>query len=169
MKTGKPDSSRPPRRRRKRSPYWETLAPRERQPVELVWIPAFSARGMRPIYGRGANFTIHNREDLRRIFGWAEIHCHLNCSMDIWQRKDGRLFVRFHASRKCIDSFSFELIGAEVPLELKRGVLLDESWVPQVVRDEYDAWIDNCLEDPDGDDDDYIPSCPVEGEDHAKT
>lgn len=139
----------PLRRRRKRSPYW--LEPGKSQGEELVEIPSFSARGMRLIYGREDHFPIPNREEWVRLFGWSEIRFQLKCCMDIWLRKDGYMFVRFHASRKCLETFSFELTGPAVPTELKHGVLLDESWVPQVLRDRYDEWIEDCLEYPDGD------------------
>jgi hypothetical protein len=104
---------------------------------------------MRRIYGRGDYYPIPNDKEWVRLFGWAEIRFRLKCGMDIWLRKDGRMFVRLYSSRKCHGTFSFELIGPRVPSELKRGVLLDASWVPQILRDSYDEWIGGCLDYPD--------------------
>jgi len=105
---------------------------------------------MRRIYGRGDQYSIPNEKEWVRLFGWSKIRLQLKCSMDIWLRKDGCIFVRFYSSRKYLEAFSFELIGPKVPSELKRGVLLDASWVPQVLRESYDDWVEECLEDSDG-------------------
>jgi hypothetical protein len=138
------------RRLRKDSPYWFTT-PQKHPNAKVIEIPSFSARGMRLIYGRDDHFPIPNEEEYVRLFGWSEIRINLRCGMNIWQRKDGRIFLRFRASHKCLESFSFELVGPCVPKELKRGTLLDESWVPQVLRQRYNEWLEDCLEYPDGD------------------
>jgi hypothetical protein len=148
MKAGRAASRRPWQRHGKRSnSYWETRSKCRR--AELVRIAPFSARGMRCLYGRGDHYPIPNDKELVRLFGRAEIRFRLKCSMDIWLRKDGRMFVRFCSSRTCHGTLSFELIGPRVPPELKRGVRLDASWVPQILRDRYDEWIGECLDYPD--------------------
>ena len=116
-----------------------------------VDIPWFSARGIRRIYGRGDGFEIPSDENVILVFVRSEIYRRLTCDIDIWLRKDGRVFVRFFSSKQRIDPLSFELTGARIPSELKRGILLDESWVPQVLRDTYDEWIEECFDYPDGD------------------
>ena len=140
----------PPRRPRNSLASWYLKGPRRKEPIYLVQIPPFSSRGMSHIYGRSDNYSAstYNGEVLRSIFG-REIHCRIRCNLEVWQRKNGRIFVRFYATRKCLDSFSFELLGHPAPPDPKNSMGVHEEWIPEVVRDEYDALVIDCLDNPD--------------------
>jgi hypothetical protein len=103
---------------------WEGNGPKGRG-ISLDYIEHFDARGMRLVYGRGDHFG-------RR------------CSfyMDVWLTRSGRLLARFWAHRKRVDWWSLEVIGlSHAPPTKKKKRDLNEDWVPQRLRDEYDRWI----------------------------
>jgi len=59
--------------------------------------------------------------------------------MTIWKDKNGRLLVRFWSRSMEVDWRPFELIG--ILPEFLKGTSLDEKWIPQALRKEYDEWI----------------------------
>ena len=106
---------------------------------------------MRPLYGREARYLISNTPECFKGMGKPETYGAFSCKLDVWLRKDVRIFVRFWSPRKCLDILSFELRGHPIPKAIERGRLLDESWIPEIIRDEYELWVVDCLEYPDGD------------------
>jgi hypothetical protein len=128
---------------------WLGSGPARKQPIYLVQIPPFFCRGMRRIYGRSDKFALYIHELLRSHFNGREIDCYINCKLDVWQRKDGRIFIRFYATRKWLDRFFFELLGHPSPPNPKDSTGVPQKWVPEVVRDEYHEWIRDCLAHPD--------------------
>lgn len=125
-----PDYADPPRRRRAYA-SWHTKGLRRRKTIRLLRIAKFSTRGLTFVYGR---------ED---HFGTTVV-----CKCDMWMRKEGRIFVRFHSPRRCLHSLSYELLGLKLPSKLERNTALMQPWVPEILRDEYDDWVRKCLEDP---------------------
>lgn len=105
---------------------WESDAPEA--PIGLVTVAEidhFVARGMRRVYGRGDHYG-----------GGRTLN------MDIWKNKHGRLFMRCWSRHSDYWPASFEIIGIDPPEVQKRDgrPVLNEDWVPQVVRDTYDEW-----------------------------
>jgi hypothetical protein len=103
--------------------YWEGIARPSRR-VTVKYIDHFSARGMHRVYGRGDNFSGNPR-----------------LCMDIWRSAAGRLLVRFWSHGTEVDPVSYEIIGIPTDQHPKLGPPYDESWVPQVLRREYERWI----------------------------
>jgi hypothetical protein len=109
---------------------WNTPARRSSK-VELVVIPAFDARGMKFVYGRGEDYG--NR-------GYV-------FNMSVWLTKDHRLLVRFWAQSKGVSDKSLEVIGfshKSLPLTRDPGknVYGNEEWAPYCLRQAYSDWID---------------------------
>lgn len=104
--------------------HWDSNPPDKDAEVERI--DHFDARGMRLVYGRGDHFSRH------RTF-----------NMDIWITRTGRLLMRCWSRCRDIDGCSFEIKGLDtsaIPqLGTKTG--LHDSWVPGVVRNTYDEWI----------------------------
>jgi hypothetical protein len=93
--------------------------------INVNQINHFNARGMRMVYGRGDHFG-----------GGRAFH------MDVWVTKEGRILARFWSYRSEVDSASFEVEGLSLtrsPRVVKGE--MDERWVPQRLRVEYDEWI----------------------------
>ena len=103
---------------------WERDGPKGGR-IKLDYIGHFDARGMRLVYGRGDHFG-------RR----SSFH------MDVWFTRNGRLLARFWSHSNEVDWCSFEVIGfRHEPPGKKKANDLNEDWVPQCLRDEYDSWI----------------------------
>ncbi len=115
--------------------FWERPPLRSRN-VEVIDIPVFNARGMRPLYGRGDHYP---RETLDGHY-CIEKSFHL----DLWAARDGRLLARFWSRSAWVDNRSLEIRGfrPRLPIPRRRGKELDERWVPAALRREYDDWID---------------------------
>ena len=95
-------------------------------PVVMSAIEHFDARGMRRVYGRNDHFGRH------RSF-----------NMDIWETRNGRILMRCWSRCEDIDWHSFEIKGvdtAKIPKHPK-GEGFDDSWIPGMVRQAYDQWI----------------------------
>ena len=104
---------------------WKTGAPET--DALVLEIEHFDARGMRHLYGRADYFGRRN-----------------SFKMDIWATADKCLLMRFWSRCKEIDWRSYEIKGinlAEVPKRSK-SIGLSESWIPAVVRQVYEQWID---------------------------
>ena len=99
-------------------------AERPRTKQQLNECATFDARGMHRVYGRGDHFQ-------------------LRLKLDIWVDRDGRLWMRLWSRSRPSDTVSYELIGMQLPLHAakKGGKLLDDEWVPQIVRDTYQDWV----------------------------
>ncbi len=105
--------------------------PARRKAISILTAPDFSARGMRQIYGRGDHFP------------------RLSCGMDIFLRRDGRLFVRFYSPGLRETYRTYELLGLKLPALPERGTLLGDDCVPEALRDLYEGWVEECLWYPD--------------------
>jgi len=141
----------PPRRPRNSLPSWCSKGPGRKEPIYLVYILPFSSRGMTRIYYSHHGYPVPKAELLRFTETCRETHgfIHINCNLDMWQSKDGRIFIRFHANRRRLESPCFELLGHPAPPDPKNCMGVDEDWIPEVVRDAYDEWIRDCLDNPD--------------------
>jgi hypothetical protein len=94
--------------------------------IKVNYIEDFDARGMRRVYGRG------DHHSGGRTF-----------NMDVWLTRSGRLLARFWSRSSEVDGVSLEVIGFSPTLSPTiKGAALDARWVPQLLRDEYDHWID---------------------------
>jgi hypothetical protein len=103
---------------------WEELGLRGSH-IKVNRIEHFNARGMRMVYGRGDHFG-----------GGRTFH------MDVWVTKDRCVMARFWSYHREVDWASFGVEGLSLtppPRGAKRE--MDENWVPQSLRDEYDDWI----------------------------
>lgn len=92
-----------------------------------------------------------------RVYGRGDYHPEvyrkgrngaLICNLDIWQNKDERLFVRFFANSRWLDTQSYELTGCWHVTKPVKGKGLDDSWVPLIVRTAYIGWMETCVEYP---------------------
>ena len=112
-----------PKQRKERNVYWENKGP-SGPSIKVELIDDFDARGKHRVYGRGDHFV------------------RLILNMDIWQDRNGRLFARFWSRNDEVDWHSYEIVGLSdnVGLNLPIGEL-DEQWVPECLRDEYDSWV----------------------------
>jgi hypothetical protein len=93
--------------------------------IKLGFIDHFDARGMRRVYGRCD-------------------HCGRGPAfyMDVWLTRSGRVLARFWSRSSEVDGVSFEIVGvSRTPPASGKKYELDELWVPQCLRDEYDNWI----------------------------
>ena len=115
--------------------HWEdTPGPRGRG-IKVTLTRAFNARGMHRVYGRGDIFPLDGRKTYKR-------------NMDVWLTHEGRLLARFWALGSDVDNESYEITGfSKRPVTEKKGKL-SEDWVPQTLRDEYDAWLISNSETP---------------------
>lgn len=105
--------------------FWNTPDPKDSDPaVSVVSIDHFNARGMRRMYGRSD-------------------HLGGGFNLDIWRKKDGRVFMRCWSEYGDYEPASFEIVGVNPPLpHLQNGVpQLSEDWIPLVVRDAYEEWV----------------------------
>lgn len=103
---------------------WDSRGRRGSQ-IRVQYIEHFTARGMCCMYRRcdqfGRGRTFH---------------------LDVWLTRTGRLLARFWARREEVDWYAFEILGmGQTPLPRHRNSDLDEYWVPQCLRKEYDDWI----------------------------
>jgi hypothetical protein len=104
--------------------HWDSGPPDADAKVEEIH--PFDARGMRRFYGRGDHFGRHH-----------------TFNMDIWMSRAGRLLMRCWSHCRDIDGRSFEIKGldiSEIP-EPAKNACLQDSWVPNVVRNIYEEWI----------------------------
>jgi hypothetical protein len=105
--------------------WWDSEAPDI--PVEIKEIDHFDARGLRRVYGRGDHFGRY------KVF-----------NMDIWKTGRGILLMRCWSHCDDIEWKSFEIRALDMNVIPKRkslaGGFLD-TWVPKLVRDEYEYWI----------------------------
>jgi len=104
---------------------WETYSPR-RAGIKIEFGDSFSARGMRRVFGRGDYFP-----------GRASFN------LDIWRNRKGELFGRFWSRSYEVDERSFQIHGVSPDSIPKRkpGDDFSDAWVPKILRDEYDKWI----------------------------
>lgn len=95
--------------------------------AELQAIDHFDARGMRIVYGRGDHFGPNHK-----------FH------MAIWMTRSKRLMMRFWSYCQDIDGRSFEIKGLNTSdvAESGKKAGFQDSWVPHVVRNAYDQWIE---------------------------
>jgi hypothetical protein len=92
---------------------------------KVDFIGHFDARGMHRVYGRGDHWQ-----------GGRSMN------IDVWLTKSGRLVARFWSRSSDVDGMSLQVIGFSpdlLPPNKLEG--LDERWVPQCLRDEYDQWV----------------------------
>jgi len=139
-----------PRKRRTELVEWPVKGAPRSNSIYLEDVPFFSARGLRPIYGRGDPYPIRNNSEIRSIYRRAEYARTLICKMDMWRRKDGLVLVRFHTRRQSLDTLSFELRGLKLPRGWKNGDFAGGECVPETVRDRYEEWVDECICYPNG-------------------
>jgi hypothetical protein len=92
---------------------------------------------MRRVYGRGDHFGNVRGNTF---------------NMDVWLSRSGRLLARFWARSEEVDWLSFEITGytqadkargwdAAAKRDVGKCHELDEDWVPECLRDEYDDWV----------------------------
>lgn len=93
--------------------------------VRIELIEPFDARGKRLVYGRGDHFQGRT------------------LNMDVWLSREGILYARFWSRSRYVEGCNYAVTGvAEPPGRRKKGVAaLDERWVPELLRDEYDDWV----------------------------
>lgn len=105
--------------------YWDTCKGPTDSSIHLEFIDHFDARGKRRVYGRGD------------YFGRMGLH------MDVWQSRDGRLFVRFWSRSRKVDWYSYEIIGLPDSKQrcLEEATEFSEHWIPECLREEYDNWV----------------------------
>ena len=112
---------------------WENNGLTDSQ-IEIHFIGHFDARGMRRLYGRGDHFPGQQGDIFairRRIF-----------NMDIWADRNNRVFARFWSRSDDVDCCSYEITGMSlVNFDRHATAQLNECWVPQRLRYEYDEWI----------------------------
>jgi hypothetical protein len=95
--------------------------------IKVNCIEDFDARGMRRVFGR----VDHYGRD-----------CTFN--MHVWLTRSGRLLARFWSRSSEVDGMSLEVVGFSPSLPPReKGAPLDARWVPQLLRDEYDYWIEH--------------------------
>lgn len=106
---------------------WESLkGPSRRKSIKILDAPNFAAHGMRLIYGRG------------------DYCSKISSGLDVFLRKDGRIFFRLSSPAQRIVRRTYELVGVK-PLSLPEpGQGFDDEWIPEILRDHYDAWFDEC-------------------------
>jgi hypothetical protein len=111
---------------------WDSQkGPARRKAISILTAPDFSARGMRRIYGRGDHFP------------------RLSCGMVIFLRRDARVFVRFYSPGLRETYRTYELLGLKLRTLPQRGAPLGDDCVPEVLRDLYEGWVEECLWHPD--------------------
>ena len=130
---------------------WSGRWPRRTPSIQMLPLTHFSARGMELIYGRGDRYPIYYTEPIGVPWGKRKFHCMVDCSMEIRHRSDGHLFVRFKPNRRCLPTWTFELVWPTVPSDQEGRPQIDELSVPRAVRDEYEDYVSECLDWPDGD------------------
>src|ERR1017187_51966 len=103
---------------------WDRGGPRGRG-IKVNNIAHFDARGMRRVFGRGISYL-----------GGHDFN------MDVWLTRSGRLLARFWSRSSKVDWKSYEIVGLPLtPPPTSKRREMDERWVPQCLRDEYDNWI----------------------------
>lgn len=105
--------------------------PSRNQSIQILDAPNFAAHEMRLFYGQGNHFE------------------KLSCGLDLFLRKDGRIFIRFSSPAHRVARRTYELTGLQIPTLPERGKLLEDNCVPEILRDLYDEWVSDCLEYPD--------------------
>lgn len=102
---------------------WST--PAIRTPNAVVdYIDHFDARGMSLVYSR--------IEPQKRGPGLM---------INLWLTKSGQLLARFSSRSIDVDSVSLEVKGFASSLKILRAEKVDERWVPQKLRDEFNDWV----------------------------
>jgi len=111
--------------------FWDSDPPVDSGTI--AEIDYFNARGMKCVYGRGDHFT-----------GWRTLQ------MDIWRDKHNRLLMRFWSRNKWVVSRSYEITGTDAPkIQVVDGTnVYTDEWIPRVVREAYDDWVEECHSDP---------------------
>lgn len=103
---------------------WDSEPPQRAATLEET--EHFVARGMKPVYGRCDIFS------RCRTF-----------HMDIWKDKNDRLFMRLWSRNINVDWISYEINSIDlsaIPVVAAK-IAFVEDWIPKVVRDVYDEWI----------------------------
>jgi len=121
----------PPPPREKDWLAWESVrGPKRSKSFRILTAPNYSAQGMHLIYGRGDNFH------------------RLSCGLNMFLRKDGRVFFRFYSPTKRVTYRSYELLGLKLPPLPEPGRLLKDDCVPEILRDLYGGWATECIQYP---------------------
>jgi len=102
---------------------WDAKCKRERG-ITVKCTDSFDARGMVRVFGRCDNFP-----------GSPAFH------MDIWRNRAGRVFARFWSLGTDVDWISYEIVWTVAARQPSVDSILDENWVPEPLRREYDNWI----------------------------
>lgn len=111
------------KQRKKRVVYWEGKGPTGPS-IQIELTDQFDARGKHRVYGRGDRIG------------------RLVLNMDVWQARNGRLFVRFWSRNDEVDSYSYEVVGLSDTNRPNNPVgEFGEHWIPECLRDEYDNWV----------------------------
>jgi len=107
---------------------WESQkGPSRRKSIQILSAPNFAAHGMRLIYGRGD-------------------HCgKISSGLEVFLRKDGRIFFRFSSPDERVVRRTYELVGVKPPSLPEPGQGFDDDWIPEILRDHYDAWFNECI------------------------
>jgi hypothetical protein len=110
----------------KTTTYWESAPPKTKN-INIEYIQHFDARGMRRVYGRCDQLGPHH-----------------TFNMNIWLTSSGRLLMRLWSHCQDIDERSFEIKGLDASEITKpiRGSVLEDTWVPDIVRNTFNKWID---------------------------
>jgi len=80
---------------------------------------------------------------MRRIYGRGDHYGGgPTFNMGVWLTRSGRVLARFWSRSSDVDGESFEVFGVSLtPPVRNKKCELNEMWVPQCLRDEYDNWI----------------------------
>lgn len=103
--------------------------------ARIVACEDFSARGLQRVYGRSDVPSAMSARLHRPVLQGA-------FNMDIWLRRDGRIFVRFWSRRSEVDRESYEVVGVDLASIPARDLAreLDERWIPPALRIAYEDW-----------------------------
>jgi len=86
---------------------------------------------------------------MRFVYGHGDFFHRLSCGLEIYLRKDGRVFFHFYSPGKRVTYRSYELLGLKPPALPKPGEVVADDFVPEHLRDLYEEWAIECLEYPD--------------------
>jgi len=86
---------------------------------------------------------------MRLVYGRGDHFQRLSCGLDMYLRKDRRVFVRFYSPGKRVTYRSYEMIGLTLPPMREIAKLLDDEHVPALLRDLYEDWVSECIQYPD--------------------
>ena len=112
---------------------WNSRPPRKTR-ARTEWIDPFYARGMRLVYGRGDHMVYRHR---------------FKFEMNIWCDRKGNLFARFSSQSNKVDDLSLAIHGIRPSsiLERAKGDCFTDAWIPQVLRDEYERWMSEQIDE----------------------